>query len=96
MRDEEYSQKLNRYKLLVKLGDLAISEKYGIGKVIEIELTENVLRPILVEFPKCNNPHHQHFPGYATWYDCNGEADRPENSVKFYRFMDLRYPPLEK
>jgi len=83
------AQLINKNKNLVKVGDIAISEKYGIGKVIYIENEEDVLNPILVEFPKCNNPQHQHLSGYQSWYDCNGEAFTPENSVKFYSELNL-------
>lgn len=84
------AQVLNKNKKLVSIGDLAISEKFGVGKVILIEVFEDVLRPILVEFPKCSNPQHHHLSGYNTWYDCNGEGNTEEDSVIFYTRLNLK------
>jgi len=86
--DIQRSKILNKYKDLIEIGDIAIHEKYGIGTVEEISL-DDCLRPIHVRFfPKCDNPWHQG-SGYNTWYDCTGEAEGPENTVKFYKRLDL-------
>jgi len=71
--------------------DIAISDLYGIGKVIDIVLDEDVWNPICVEFnPICMNPSHQHIPYYTVWFDCNGEGSKPTNTVRFYTPLNLK------
>jgi len=83
-----YSRKLNKHKNLIQIGDIAISEKYGVGTVEKIE-QDDVLNPILIQFEPDRRLSHHHI-GYNNWYDCNGESQSPSNSVKFYRQIDLK------
>ena len=83
-----YAKRINKNKLLINIGDIAISKTHGIGTVTAVEL-DDCLLPILVQFSKCNCQSHQHLLGYTAWYDCNGESNSPENWVKFYKHLDL-------
>lgn len=89
MRDFERAKIVNKNKHLLKIGDIAISEKYGVGIIDRVEMNDDVLNPIHVQFPQYNYITHQYINGYDCWYDCAGEGYSQDNIVVFYSKLNL-------
>jgi len=90
MRDYELARIVNKNKHLLKVGDIVISKTYGIGKIIEIEMYDDVLLPILVQFECFHSFPCNCIKTITKWYDCNGVGSSENDTIKFYRELDVK------